>query len=428
MNIRVFLCLSIGFYSASLLWVFLFPLVSVTTNELKSRQMFVDENALVATSIQLEQWDFSTTSSLSSSTNLSNFPAFVNNSQICSYLMKFTPQCYQTSHKGVEIPSILLAPNRKPMSNEVIVLGVMTSDFESPSWLLDAIQQLLLHIESSDWLSKAALILFIPKNDETTEILNDWVGKYHSGNPQNSMIHYHGIIRFALFIDLLQNPSSSTSLLIPPTSWKDGVGVSFIGSHGLLPNMDTISSIFSLPSNEQTSIHYTSLFSTAIFLQNTQAIFKWLSLPPVYSHKLSHLLLFFVSLIISPSGPHESFLTRHINSFTLIPLTASYSKLGRNDFSWKQLFHLVGTAFHLHSNLHGRVVCLLFVSYSCFRGSPSLVPALSPHGQISFSCQTLAHCISHLLAFRRAFQSSPLASSSCSPHSFSQPICSSHKF
>jgi hypothetical protein len=363
MNIRTFLCLSIGFYSASLLWVLLFPLVSVTTNEFKSRQMFVDENALVATSIQIEQWNLSlpfltASSSTPSTPHLpsTKFPSqFVNNSKICSYLMKSSPQCYYTSHRGHEIPSLLLAPNRKPMSNEVMVLGVLISDLESPSWLLDAIQQLLVNIESSDWLSKSVLLLFIPNNDDITEILNDWVDCYHSIDLHNPRTHYHGVIRFALLLDLLPK-RSVTSPLIPPTSWKGGVGISFIGSHGLLPNMDTISSIFSLPSNDQMSVHYTDLFPTTSFLQQSQRIGQWLSLPSAYTHKLSHLFLFFISLALSPSGPHESFLARHINSVTLIPMTPSYSKMkmGHGETSWKQLFHLVGTVFHLHSNLHGQ--------------------------------------------------------------------------
>lgn len=374
----------------SYIWIFLFPLISITTNELKLRQLYVDEHSLLTTSISITNYTYynnnNMTHSITYKDNYDNININQNINQngiqkrkniLCNFnifqINNIDCKDYYYYHQNILYYSFFIQSNQKQLNNnEVIIICILVSDEFTNHWIISFVHSLIINIQHSKWLSKSINILLIPKHDVTTNylLLKDWIDNYHYPNYNHiSSSLYHGIIRFAMILDLdkvQQNNSDKNNnhnvnnLLL---SWKDGVEVSFIGSNNQLPNMDTISSLLSLPSHTFTSIQYLQNSSFSNYIYNKLLdFFNKLPLSSTYKKHFSYLILFFLSLLSSPHGYHDVFLKYHINSFTLHPLSPVYhssnlkpSQKHSKDISISTFLSLIGTIIQLHCNLHGNL-------------------------------------------------------------------------
>lgn len=159
---------SASFYLASLAWCFLFPLVSITTGELKPRGLYLDENALLVRKgpldllseadasddrIKYENFRSVTRAAL----NIENVAE-----QYCSYLKSnfVSVSCHCLTKSMSSITQINVDHPWKPRSLEVTAVPILyhvSNKRQSFAFAAAVIQRLI----SSDWLSKRVIILLI---------------------------------------------------------------------------------------------------------------------------------------------------------------------------------------------------------------------------------------------------------------------------
>jgi hypothetical protein len=160
---------SASFYLASLLWCFLFPLVSITTGEFKPRGLYLDENALLVSRsfsgllskaeankshINFEKFFYLTKSML----KIESFEE-----QYCSYLKSnfLSVSCHRLTKSMGGITQINVDHPWKPRSLEVTAVPILyhvSNKLQSFAFATAVVHRLI----SSDWLSKRVLILLIP--------------------------------------------------------------------------------------------------------------------------------------------------------------------------------------------------------------------------------------------------------------------------
>ena len=101
---RKLLMYSFAAYALSVLWVLLFPLVSITTSELKPRGLYVDENALVVEAMRSAHRDVPHKPPVidsSSQAQQSQSQQFTNMHELCALLVLEGVSRCRTAHEGV---------------------------------------------------------------------------------------------------------------------------------------------------------------------------------------------------------------------------------------------------------------------------------------------------------------------------------------
>lgn len=151
------------------MWCFLFPLVSITTGELKPRGLYLDENALLVRKGPLDLL-----SEADASDDRINYKKFrsvtiatlkIENvaEQYCSYLKSnfASVSCHCLTKSMSSITQINVDHPWKPRSLEVTAVPILyhlNNKRQSFAFATAVVQRLI----SSDWLSKRVLILLIP--------------------------------------------------------------------------------------------------------------------------------------------------------------------------------------------------------------------------------------------------------------------------
>ena len=161
--------ISASCYLASILWCFLFPLVSLTTGELKPRGLYLDENAILVSrgpSGLLSEAD-----ATESQINIDNFLSLTKSmlkiesfeEQYCSYLKSnfVSVSCHRLTKSMRGMTQINVDHPWKPRSLEVTTVPILyhvSNKLQSFAFATAVVQRLI----SSNWLSKRVLILLIP--------------------------------------------------------------------------------------------------------------------------------------------------------------------------------------------------------------------------------------------------------------------------
>jgi hypothetical protein len=233
----------------------LFPVLSITTGELKARGLYVDEHALLTTSVEREDVAIQTYNYSSANDIRGSTPNYVANTDICGALSRIHLHhlpCHthsstsngenkvnkkQDSDSNVETLSVLLVqPKDRPASGEELLVVVKLSPSGStPTWILDLSVALIRHLRAAAWLSKSVIFIFTssttipstntPQHSSVTHTLSSrmltrWIQAHHRQSrpdplhtstfyPLFDFTPFGGIIRDAVVLDFLAPLSES---------------------------------------------------------------------------------------------------------------------------------------------------------------------------------------------------------------------------
>ena len=294
-----FASISATLYLASILWCSLFPLISVTTGELKPRGLYLDENALLVSrglSGLLSETDAKKDLiALEDFLNLTDGILKIENfeEQYCSYLKSnfvslscqhFTKSMRGTTQINVDHPW-------KPRSLEVTVVTILyhvSNKLQSFTFATALVQKMV----SSDWLSKRVLILLIPleKDDRKSAARKDnaspdsenaqkwvddsdshshsgardtrysaalsaWLHEYHTQEPSDTstekrFMSHAGLLRDSYVIDFSEPMITTVPARILMKGSESGqpkaasfwskIQLLVAGNNGQLPNLDIL--------------------------------------------------------------------------------------------------------------------------------------------------------------------------------------------
>lgn len=262
---------AVGLYVSSILWWLLFPLISITTGELKPRGLYVDENALLVNSASLGFREVMSHDERED--ELHKFQLVMNSivrmkpgdDNFClsldSELVSITCRSMRLREKGdriikevVNITQIVVDHPWKPRSLEVSII-IISYHSSNAAQTFGFTTVLIKKILSSDWLSKRIIILLLPLSscagqmnyadifetetsidnvyfaklaiDCKSELMNydtrrfskalsSWLNEYHSigQNKYDNIglrVQYEGLLRDAYVIDFTEPLITSTS-------------------------------------------------------------------------------------------------------------------------------------------------------------------------------------------------------------------------
>jgi hypothetical protein len=200
-------------FFASLFWASLFPVVNVSSGELKPRSLFVDENAYMASILQpskRHQHCLLPGEVVSSLEDIpSNFRSLLGNKIRCEF----------QSH--IKTTICLVENRRRPTNEEAAVLVFPIAVGSNASALSVAMAlELAKTLIDVPWSSRNHLLLFIPVATVFSPHLESWLDE-HVGNVGG--LHF-GIIRESLVVTVRESSTKELRLLV-------------VGPSGLLPNM-----------------------------------------------------------------------------------------------------------------------------------------------------------------------------------------------
>ena len=272
---------AVGLYVSSILWWLLFPLISISTGEIKPRGLYVDENALLVNSASLGFREVMGRDARED--DLHNFQLVMNsavrmNPGDDSICLSFTREFASVTCRGMRprekgdrmmrevanITQIVVDHPWKPRSLEVSMVVVSyhsSNELQTFGFTTALIKRILL----ADWLSKRIIILLLPlsscarqvnctdtfemetskdgsyvandcksasinnDNRRFSKALSTWLNEYHSiGHDQHDQVghrvQYEGLLRDAYVIDFTEPLITSTSSNLERTreSLKDG--------------------------------------------------------------------------------------------------------------------------------------------------------------------------------------------------------------
>lgn len=200
-------------FFASLFWASLFPIVNVSSGELKPRSLFVDENAYMASTLQPPKRHLRRmlTSKLVSSLEdiPSNFRSIFGTNIQCEFQSR------------IKTTSCLVENRRRPTNEETTVLVFPVAVGRNSSALSVAMAlELTKTLKDVSWSSRNHLMLFVPAATVFSPHLESWLDE-HIG----SIGGLHAvIIRESLVVSIRESSTKELRLLV-------------IGPNGLLPNM-----------------------------------------------------------------------------------------------------------------------------------------------------------------------------------------------
>ena len=198
---------SLAILCIAIIWWFCFPLVNVTSGELKPRNLFVDEHALMANSPVPKKNRLADRLAFNTPCNSTKFFTMVSAEVVshggkCSY---FTPG--STVHITESIFQCILGSKTKSISLEasLLVFPIWSSIIRGPGEVLNnvyaqnSVIDIIREVHNSLWLSKNVVMLFIPYKivDQLaysdillSAALENWLIRYH-GTTTNSYYCYH---------------------------------------------------------------------------------------------------------------------------------------------------------------------------------------------------------------------------------------------
>jgi hypothetical protein len=371
--------LSITLYILGLTWIFLFPLISISTGESKPRQLFVDEHALLTTTFSRPNVPLIT---LPSSKYYKNN---VNIEDVCNVLeLVDISQCFTSSISNSSIIVIDIHPTYRPSNNEYIVLVIPVLNDHISLSVMNLVATLLLNLQETMWMSKNVMCLFVPYSNSIkdsnrySETLAKWLDRYYSSItfPQRtSETKYWGTLRHAIILDFYSDNNwyiNNNSHSIHSTSQLTPYKLHFSGINGVLPNMDVISAVLSM-APDHISIG-TGKYGEEMRNQNTNnnkmKSAKNYYIKPVYENLLYDLFSFCSDLLKGSDGWHAIFLSHNIDAIT-IRTTGAYNTQNSNSnssvpieslvYEPERFLSLIYSVIRTYNTLHG-MYCTISIS------------------------------------------------------------------
>jgi hypothetical protein len=360
-------------YLVGTLWFLLFPFINITSGELKPRGIFVDEHALLTTSIPFEKVR-----------HLKNSHTIRNESEMLLFLESNGIIIETTVHRQGTLHSMLIEPRNSPSGGELSVVIFKICGHQYPQWTLDAIISLFSHLWSSRWMSKSVLALVVSdEHNVYSDSLGEWLANYHStklsplsrGHNTSNPI-YQGLIRDALVLDLVpcvpddsNQPISSSSTahasLSADTSVTgfQGYEMAFTGHNGQLPNMDVISSLLSMQSPHISLRHHKNIAAVVGGIGDAiRLVIGGHVGSDGYIGRLQGLISFCYGLIKGQDGLHGHFLSHNIDAMTIKPVftpttttqQGKRQRIMKDKLPMEHFLSVVISILRVHSNLHGK--------------------------------------------------------------------------
>ena len=304
MGRRAFAILS---YVAGIVWICLFPFVSISTGELKPRSIFIDENGILVQSLKP---DFLTipvhTPTLITATSHAICSYFQNSTYAISGGV--TLSC--TEH--FDVASVLVPTVSKPLFKETNVLcfPLHAEGGRISTSMLHFASALLGHLTSAPWLASNILLQFpilsTSNHDSAlySSSLSDWLRAYHYPIAVGPLFPYYGLIRHAFIYS--NTSTSSTSAFAT---------VSAVGANGVQPNMDMIATLLALPRTTLSGFSGAASDSRASVLS-----------------KLT-LMIHSIASALRPSGLHAYYQQYNIDAASVYDMSASNLLLTLRVFS-----------------------------------------------------------------------------------------------
>ncbi len=345
-------CVGLVVYVAGLAWVLLFPLMSLSTGELKPRSLYIDEHALLINSGTKYLYAHASTSNSVVDAVKANG---VEDSSLCSVF-----HCQELYMSNITTqPIIHIQLHNRHL--ETIVVSFIVSSNSSNHYITSIAKQ----IKDTKWIAKNILLLVIYQDcaiDKCGNHNNEL--RYSAVMEQWFQQHYHnrfGLLRQNFIVDLTQVNNASVSDTMTE--------LLYVGIDGQLPNMDLIAAALAiLPPHvvvdgrskryanmheKENPLEYLRLSSLPRALQQVipyfyRVISNFDGILNVneYFHRLIGLLEHLLASINGPSGIHGQFQLRNIDSLTLRYLNQSAYDM-TND-----VMKLVRIANNLHEELH----------------------------------------------------------------------------
>ena len=404
-------------YFISLVWYFLLPLLSITTGELKPRKLYVDEHAFIISSIAQKLLKHQ------QSVRYPTLQAAINNYTQCKFSdnTNLNNCIHDQQH---QITSFYYDSPTKSLPNEALLIGIMYSTHEEE--LVNVCLHILFSILDRElWLAKRIVFMLIPAESDfltsSSARVDNWLSVYLHGTlhgtdgAYDNLIHTPPVlIRQALILDLYSDTTTSfnpekhdsghtTHAIIPQpppiihsttstTKRWSHLELDLLGPFGLQPNMDAVTAFLSLNPHTVLPSSTCTPEENILLTRLTRNILPYYTVTPqqrvyitAYCNKICGLTKFLLyssqySILKGGDGIHSSFLTHHIDSYTIRPVSSvrldlgqgggghnseGYSGVKEDGLSSEDVMLSVYSWVHAFSNLHGKFILAGMESIIC---------------------------------------------------------------
>jgi hypothetical protein len=258
-----FILLAVFGYLFTIVWLFLFPAVSISSGELKPRGLFVDENALLVNSGLPTKIAYKD-SNMKSKTLSNHCDNYQNESTYCEKLHFVVDHA---SHYDV----YQLVVDSKFYSRSLESILVVMTYIETDEKYLRSVHRMTRYLSTAlhnaKWLAKRVIVLHVPLKEnvisqlslDASRVVHAWLQSHTTYSEHNDQSRQFprvnlGLIRDAYILDLTrlrgnnammtssnEVTSSSSSSTDHSLSFR-AVQLLHSGFDGLLPNMDLVAS------------------------------------------------------------------------------------------------------------------------------------------------------------------------------------------
>lgn len=361
-----------------LFWWALFPVISISTGELKARSIFVDENAFLI-------------NSLGGKSNHHSFNHLsiqnIKFDDICNHSITLHSSCHYDFIDDVEITEILVEPSNRQSSKESTIFIFPIPGHALESLVVQITYDLIQRIQAADWLARNVVILvfrhrsFVDsgrpgRNYMFSRPLKHWLSSHLELDPANILSLLRpstGLLRQAFVLDFSDYSSDSKG------NWPTGhVQLQSVGYNGDLPNMDLLAVALALAPAETV----TECGSASSNFGSSGGAWQ------VYQSRMLGLYRFVTALVWGANGLHGHFLSNDIDALTL-KLVVDHNTIGSSskqsqgrqkaDFRTDVLNLLEGllhATSNLHEELHHSFTQYLLLDTAHFLALPEYGPSL----------------------------------------------------
>jgi hypothetical protein len=342
-------------YVLGIIWVFLFPLVCITTGESKCRGTYMSENALLPGAGRVAFNRQQLSQSLDLAQQLRQAPTTLAQQELIAdrlRLVDHTVDVDISARRG--IVQAVARPWPADDRKEALVLCAMLNARTSSTLTAALAAEVFVVLSQAKWLSKNVILLVV--NDQ--ESLQGWLHRYHSANlvddedGDGDDVSRAGVIRGALVLDV------STASRLLGNDVREELDILIHGVNGRLPNMDLINTIvrttprymraaFDQQSNRGTdgfhslaSVAHQTLDDVALRFKLDQQVKEQ---GHDYVVKMESLFRFMRGTAMGPTGLHAFFLDKGVDSLTL-SLELSNDSTVQMSHSEEDVRYLLGLA------------------------------------------------------------------------------------
>ncbi len=396
-NLKSALLLSLVVFIVSFVWIVIgLPSISVSTSELKSRNLFIDEHAIVTNSKVIVNTPYLQFDTLPSSKRSLIEDISISEESIIDQLYRFScvkSGFYHLFIKCEKVQPILNSVNPylevqihspySPKSLERIVLVILwplsfPSSFQKD--LLTLLYNVFQTLSSSKWNHKQLTFIFAAVNS-SEEVLKEFELRYfdNSYNLDNSIVREAYNFDFTFFNTFCtKNDNLDTNQKEFILGW-DELWLEYMGDKGLLPNLDLLSisrhlfprfiqleysyDIEVLNDRNQTipiitrPNHFLKKCEDFIPQSFSQIVTDWTSPRPSkvpitpYSMKLCTMLSNFRHSFLRSVGLHDMWLQHNVDSITLRAMLGTNRK---KNYNMKEIFYVLLSYVYISNHLHGK--------------------------------------------------------------------------